>query len=134
MHIEILSILYIQCCLLYVYIQFTYGCASAICIDLYSFHPRHILKSSNLWFLCIYRKAGIKCVIIRGVSKSVGYEVGSTETLRDLRTKWNAVWVKDSWRLVHPLWASQTVVGSYLHTVPYPCVCVGRMLKITKEL
>ncbi|XP_062607669.1 lim and transglutaminase domain protein ltd-1-like [Saccostrea cucullata] len=62
-------------------------------------------------FAVLCRKSGIKCAIIKGVCKSAGYEVGTTDTLKDLRSKWNVVWVKDSWRLIHPLWACQTVIG-----------------------
>lgn len=62
-------------------------------------------------FAVLCRRSGIKCVIIKGVCKSAGYEVGTSDTLKNLRTKWNAVWVNDSWRLIHPLWACQTVVG-----------------------
>lgn len=63
----------------------------------------------RITILC--RKSGIKCAIIKGVCKSAGYEVGTSDTLSNLRTKWNVVWVKDSWRLIHPLWACQTVIG-----------------------
>lgn len=56
------------------------------------------------------RKAGIKCVVIKGVSKSMGYSVGD-KNLSKLRTKWNAVYIKDSWRLIHPLWSCKSVIG-----------------------
>jgi hypothetical protein len=32
----------------------------------------------------------------------MGYSVGDKD-LSKLRTKWNAVYIKDSWRLIHPL-------------------------------
>ncbi|XP_071171555.1 hillarin-like [Mytilus galloprovincialis] len=68
-------------------------------------------RASYATFLALLcRKAGIKCVVIKGISKSMGYNVGDKD-LSKLRTKWNAVYIKDSWRLIHPLWACKSVIG-----------------------
>ncbi|XP_052099056.1 hillarin-like [Mytilus californianus] len=73
-------------------------------------------RASYATFLALLcRKAGIKCVVIKGISKSMGYNVGDKD-LSKLRTKWNAVYIKDSWRLIHPLWACKSVIGKADYT------------------
>ncbi|KAL5005340.1 hypothetical protein ScPMuIL_018796 [Solemya velum] len=68
-------------------------------------------KGSYAAFLALLcRKAKLPCVIIPGVSKSVGYEVGAQD-VTGLRNKWNAVYVSHSWRIIHPLWACRSVQG-----------------------
>lgn len=62
-------------------------------------------------FLSITRRAGLQCVIINGCAKSIAYEVGDEVDVSKLRNRWNAVYVQDGWRLVHPYWASQSVKG-----------------------
>lgn len=56
-----------------------------------------------------FRKAGIRCAIIKGLSKGFGYDVGVTE-VNHLKDKWNAVYI-DGWRLIHPLLAFKTVIS-----------------------
>ncbi|KAI8792981.1 hillarin [Biomphalaria glabrata] len=50
------------------------------------------------------RAAGIPCNVIRGLGKGDKYEVGQQD-LSHLESSWNAVYVADGWRLIHPLWA-----------------------------
>ena len=56
-----------------------------------------------------FRKAGLKCAIINGISKGSGYEAGEKE-VSHLRDRWNAVYV-EGWRLLHPLWAYKAIIG-----------------------
>ena len=58
-----------------------------------------------------FRKAGIQCVIIHGMAKSVAYDVGDKVTHKKMRNSWNAVYVDGSWRFIHPYWASQSARG-----------------------
>ncbi|KAL5003925.1 hypothetical protein ScPMuIL_017381 [Solemya velum] len=62
-------------------------------------------------FALLCRRAGLQCVIINGCAKSIAYEVGDEVDVSKLRNRWNAVYVEDGWRLVHPYWASQSVKG-----------------------
>lgn len=57
-----------------------------------------------------HRAAGIPCVVLWGVGKSVTYEVGQQD-VSNLHTTWNAVYVDGSWRFVHPYWALKGVSG-----------------------
>ena len=61
-------------------------------------------------FLSFHRTAGIPCAVVHGVSKSSNYELGS-QNVDDLRSSWNAVFVDDGWRLVHPLWVCRSIRG-----------------------
>lgn len=72
-----------------------------------------IIDQCILVFFLICRRLGIKCVIIKGVCKSVGYEVGIFDILKNFWIKWNVVWVNDSWRLIYLLWVCQMVVGKF---------------------
>ena len=48
--------------------------------------------------------------MVHGISKSSNYELGS-QNIDDLRSSWNAVFVDDGWRLVHPLWVCRSIRG-----------------------
>ena len=48
--------------------------------------------------------------MVHGVSKSSNYELGS-QNIDDLRSSWNAVFLEDGWRLVHPLWVCRSLRG-----------------------
>ncbi|KAH9493169.1 hypothetical protein Btru_021927 [Bulinus truncatus] len=56
------------------------------------------------FFAQLCRAAGIPCNVIRGLAKGDKYEVGQQD-LSHMECAWNAVYVADGWRLVHPLWA-----------------------------
>lgn len=77
----------------------------------------NILKTKcefSLWWECrlqfcsYFRAAHIPCVIIHGIAKSAGYEVGHKD-LKHLRNLWNAVFINGGWRFVFPLWACRAV-------------------------
>ncbi|XP_052100595.1 uncharacterized protein LOC127734646 isoform X1 [Mytilus californianus] len=60
------------------------------------------------FFAILCRRAGIKCVIIDGISKGGDYEVGlSEQELEKMRDRWNAVYIDRNWRFVHPSWGSK---------------------------
>lgn len=63
-----------------------------------------------VFFALLCRTAGIPCAVVHGVSKSSNYELGS-QNIDDLRSSWNAVFIDDGWRLVHPLWVCRSIRG-----------------------
>lgn len=65
-------------------------------------------SSYTTLFTLLCRAAHIPCVIIHGIAKSAGYEVGHKD-LKHLRNLWNAVFINGGWRFVFPLWACRTV-------------------------
>ncbi|XP_069138867.1 lim and transglutaminase domain protein ltd-1-like [Argopecten irradians] len=63
-------------------------------------------------FARLCREADIPCVVIEGLAKAAGYEVGDSENLVSQQTnRWNGVYVDGEWRLVFPLWAYSAVSG-----------------------
>ncbi|CAG2204786.1 unnamed protein product [Mytilus edulis] len=64
------------------------------------------------FFVKICRAAGLKSVLIKGIAKSVVYDVGDPlEELQQLRNNWCAIHVNGDWRFVFPLWAYSAVEG-----------------------
>ncbi|XP_063435782.1 hillarin-like [Mytilus trossulus] len=64
------------------------------------------------FFVKICRAAGLKSVLIKGIAKSVVYDVGDPlEELQQLRNNWCAIYVNGDWRFVFPLWAYSAVEG-----------------------
>ena len=70
--------------------------------------PVHVLL--RIMYPFLRRAAGIQCVIIPGIAKSVAYEVGDPCT-DNLTNSWNAVFIGGAWRFIFPLWACRCVVG-----------------------
>ncbi|XP_061168879.1 uncharacterized protein LOC133178144 [Saccostrea echinata] len=66
--------------------------------------------SYNYLFISLCRAVKIPCVLIRGVGKSVSYEVGD-KNVDNLKNSWTAVYVSGGWHFVFPLWAFSAVVG-----------------------
>lgn len=62
-------------------------------------------------FASLCRKSDIPCVIIHGLAKGITYSVGEKVTEKKMQNSWNAVYVDDAWRLVHPYWAAHTANG-----------------------
>ncbi|XP_050400017.2 hillarin [Patella vulgata] len=62
------------------------------------------------FFTLLCRAARLPCVIVRGKGKSLDYEVGDQD-FTNLNSRWTAVYVDGSWRLVHPLWSFRAVAG-----------------------
>ncbi|XP_033750476.1 hillarin-like [Pecten maximus] len=63
-------------------------------------------------FARLCREANIPCVVIVGVAKAAGYEVGDgQDAVSKQHNRWNGVYVDGEWRLVFPLWAFSAVSG-----------------------
>ncbi|KAK3098481.1 hypothetical protein FSP39_019873 [Pinctada imbricata] len=60
--------------------------------------------SYSIFFIMLCRSAKIPCVMIRGLAKSVAYEVGDQD-IDDCTNHWTAAYVAGGWRFVFPLWA-----------------------------
>ncbi|CAG2230128.1 unnamed protein product [Mytilus edulis] len=58
----------------------------------------------------IFRKADIPCVRIHGVCKAGEYQPGDRNG-ENLGCLWNAVYLRDSWHIIHPFWACRSVFG-----------------------
>ncbi|XP_040568871.1 hillarin [Lepeophtheirus salmonis] len=66
--------------------------------------------------LCSY--AGLHCVVIKGFSKSAGYQPGISFEDNRFRNSWNAVFVAGSWRFVQCNWGARHLVNA--KEVPKP--------------
>ncbi|KAK8738384.1 hypothetical protein OTU49_003839 [Cherax quadricarinatus] len=66
--------------------------------------------------LCSY--AGLHCVVIKGYSKSAGYQPGVRFEDNRFRNSWNAVYVAGSWRFVQCNWGARHLVNA--KEVPKP--------------
>uniref|UniRef100_A0A0K0EKG5 LIM zinc-binding domain-containing protein n=1 Tax=Strongyloides stercoralis TaxID=6248 RepID=A0A0K0EKG5_STRER len=60
--------------------------------------------------LCAY--AGLHCVVIRGYSKSAGYQPGYKFDDSRFRNTWNAVYLDGSWRFVQCNWGARHLVNA----------------------
>ncbi|VDN86330.1 unnamed protein product [Brugia pahangi] len=58
--------------------------------------------------LCSY--AGLHCVVIKGYSKSAGYQPGYRFEDNRFRNTWNAVYLSGSWRFVQCNWGARHLV------------------------
>ena len=72
-------------------------------------------KHSN-YFLFSY--AGLHCVVIKGYSKSAGYQPGVKFEDNRFRNSWNAVYVAGAWRFVQCNWGARHLVNA--KEVPKP--------------
>ncbi|XP_076062856.1 peptidase hillarin [Oratosquilla oratoria] len=66
--------------------------------------------------LCSY--AGLHCVVIKGYSKSAGYQPGVRFEDSRFRNSWNAVFVAGAWRFVQCNWGARHLVNA--REVPKP--------------
>ncbi|KAK2724749.1 hillarin-like isoform X2 [Artemia franciscana] len=66
--------------------------------------------------LCSY--AGLHCVVIKGYSKSAGYQPGVRFEDSRFRNSWNAVYVAGAWRFVQCNWGARHLVNA--KEVPKP--------------
>ena len=55
---------------------------------------------------CSY--AGLHCVVIKGYSKSAGYQPGVKFEDNRFRNSWNAVYVAGAWRFVQCNWGARS--------------------------
>jgi len=60
--------------------------------------------------LCSY--AGLHCVVIKGFSKSAGYQPGVAFEDSRFRNSWNAVYVAGAWRFVQCNWGARHLVNA----------------------
>ncbi|CAO1303739.1 unnamed protein product [Diamesa serratosioi] len=60
--------------------------------------------------LCSY--AGLHCVVIKGYSKSAGYQPGVKFQDSRFRNSWNAVYVAGAWRFVQCNWGARHLVNA----------------------
>ncbi|CAI4221763.1 unnamed protein product [Auanema sp. JU1783] len=60
--------------------------------------------------LCSY--AGLHCVVIKGFSKSAGYQPGYSFDDHRFRNTWNAVYLDGSWRFVQCNWGARHLVNA----------------------
>ncbi|KJH44272.1 hypothetical protein DICVIV_09695 [Dictyocaulus viviparus] len=60
--------------------------------------------------LCSY--AGLHCVVIKGFSKSAGYQPGYSFDDNRFRNTWNAVYLNGSWRFVQCNWGARHLVNA----------------------
>jgi hypothetical protein len=79
---------------------------------------KHGTESYHVLFkrLCSY--AGLHCVVIKGYSKSAGYQPGVRFEDNRFRNSWNAVYVAGSWRFVQCNWGARHLVNA--KEVPHP--------------
>lgn len=66
----------------------------------------------------IYSYAGLHCVVIKGYSKSAGYQPGVCFEDNRFRNSWNAVYVAGAWRFVQCNWGARHLVNA--KEVPRP--------------
>lgn len=66
--------------------------------------------------LCSY--AGLHCVVVKGYSKSAGYQPGVSFEDNRFRNSWNAVYVASAWRFVQCNWGARHLVNA--KEVPKP--------------
>lgn len=62
--------------------------------------------------------AGLHCVVIKGYSKSAGYQPGVRFEDNRFRNSWNAVYVAGAWRFVQCNWGARHLVNA--KEVPKP--------------
>ncbi|XP_033737977.1 uncharacterized protein LOC117325676 [Pecten maximus] len=56
-------------------------------------------------FYSLCKMADVPCVVINGMSKGGGYEIGEAVDRDKMQGKWNAVLVSGEWRLIDTFWA-----------------------------
>ncbi|XP_014284200.1 hillarin [Halyomorpha halys] len=73
---------------------------------------KHGTESYHVLFkrLCSY--AGLHCVVIKGYSKSAGYQPGVHFEDNRFRNSWNAVYVAGAWRFVQCNWGARHLVNA----------------------
>ncbi|XP_052100559.1 lim and transglutaminase domain protein ltd-1-like [Mytilus californianus] len=64
----------------------------------------------STFFTVLCRQANIKCVQIRGISKTGKYQPEKRNP-NDMTCRWNAVYLRNSWHIIHPFWVCGSVYG-----------------------
>lgn len=73
--------------------------------------PRNNLTSVKMNRICC-SYAGLHCVVIKGYSKSAGYQPGVHFEDSRFRNSWNAVYVAGAWRFVQCNWGARHLVNA----------------------
>ena len=69
--------------------------------------------NSNTYVHCgKFSYAGLHCVVIKGYSKSAGYQPGMKFEDSRFRNTWNAVYLDGSWRFVQCNWGARHLVNA----------------------
>lgn len=79
---------------------------------------KHGTESYHVLFKRICSYAGLHCVVIKGYSKSAGYQPGVRFEDNRFRNSWNAVYVAGAWRFVQCNWGARHLVNA--KEVPKP--------------
>lgn len=66
----------------------------------------------NFLYCFLYSYAGLHCVVIKGYSKSAGYQPGVRFEDNRFRNSWNAVYVAGAWRFVQCNWGARHLVNA----------------------
>jgi len=72
--------------------------------------------------------AGLHCVVIKGYSKSAGYQPGVKFEGNRFRNSWNAVYVAGAWRFVQCNWGARHLVSVAVMQGEYWCRPTGSWL------
>ena len=64
------------------------------------------------YFPSHFSQAGIKCEVIKGITKNGSYNVGEAIDRDALKAQWNAVHIDGHWRLLDVLWAAYSSGGT----------------------
>ena len=81
-------------------------------------------------FFCSY--AGLHCVVVKGYSKSAGYQPGVSFEDNRFRNSWNAVYVAGAWRFVQCNWGARHLVNA--KEVPKPGKAKSESLRSADSL
>ncbi|XP_069128085.1 titin homolog [Argopecten irradians] len=79
-------------------------------------------------FYCLCKMADVPCVVIDGMSKGGGYEIGEAVDRDKMQGKWNAVLVSGEWRLIDTFWAKVAAPRQSSDVI-----CVDSKGRITRE-
>lgn len=70
------------------------------------------MQPSLTWWFPRFSYAGLHCVVIKGYSKSAGYQPGVRFEDNRFRNSWNAVFVAGAWRFVQCNWGARHLVNA----------------------
>lgn len=79
---------------------------------LFSYNNRNTHRHVNDKCIVIPSYAGLHCVVIKGYSKSAGYQPGVRFEDNRFRNSWNAVYVAGAWRFVQCNWGARHLVNA----------------------
>ncbi len=94
------------------YVYGTFACTS-VCTCVQRQYHKYVLHCN-----VTFSYAGLHCVVIKGYSKSAGYQPGVSFEDNRFRNSWNAVYVAGAWRFVQCNWGARHLVNA--KEVPKP--------------